>query len=130
MATTSYISIGANRSSSCAVATVSGVFAFGAGSTVALWDMAAPGGVYATLLGHAGEVTTIKRVREENGKTTIVSGDSVGGVRVWAEGEDKQVRSSVHVCLVSVVLTPVHMHPQRACTQGRERVGDRRGSEL
>lgn len=33
-----YISIGANRSSSCAVCFPDGVLAYGAGNTVALWD--------------------------------------------------------------------------------------------
>lgn len=34
-----YISIGANRSSSCAACFPDGVLAYGAGNTVALWDM-------------------------------------------------------------------------------------------
>jgi hypothetical protein len=39
MLDSAYISIGANRSSSCAAAFDDGVLAYGAGSTVALWDM-------------------------------------------------------------------------------------------
>ncbi|BEJ12446.1 hypothetical protein CspHIS471_0209060 [Cutaneotrichosporon sp. HIS471] len=80
MLDTAYISIGANRSSSCAAAFDNGVLAYGAGSTVALWDMNASGkGVYATLIGHKAHVTTLKR--NSNG---FVSGDQSGEVRVWA----------------------------------------------
>ncbi|GMK54156.1 hypothetical protein CspeluHIS016_0107420 [Cutaneotrichosporon spelunceum] len=77
---TAYISIGSNRSSSCAAALDDGLLAYGAGSTVALWDMNAGGrGVYETLIGHRAHVTTLKR--NSNG---FVSGDQAGEVRVWA----------------------------------------------
>lgn len=49
-------------------------------------------GVYATLLGHKGEVTTIKPVHERGGKTTFISGDSHGEIRIWQQGEGKEVR--------------------------------------
>lgn len=38
-ASTSYISIGANRAFSGASSSSSGIFAYAAGTTVALWDM-------------------------------------------------------------------------------------------
>jgi hypothetical protein len=38
-ATPAYISLGANRSSSCSVCTSSGILAYGAGPYVALWDI-------------------------------------------------------------------------------------------
>lgn len=113
---TAYISIGPNRSSSCSLTTESGVFVYGAGRTLACWDTVSQlfiqccisnvdtvflqtsnRGVYATLLGHRGDVTTLKRVRSENGCATLVSGDSVGEVRIWREGEDKSVRIEVQL---------------------------------
>ncbi|KAK4684880.1 elongator complex protein 2, partial [Tremellales sp. Uapishka_1] len=91
-ATTAYISLGSNRSSSCAACSSSGVLAFGAGRFVALWNTEAETsrGVYATLPGHKGQVTTVKRLSDSKGKTRFVSGDSLGEVRVW-EGEHDQV---------------------------------------
>ncbi|CAK9784057.1 WD40 repeat-like protein [Cutaneotrichosporon oleaginosum] len=80
MLDSAYISIGANRAFSCAAAFDDGVFAYGAGSTVALWDMNANGrGVYATLTGHNAHVTTLKCSGDG-----FVSGDQAGQVRVWA----------------------------------------------
>ncbi|KAL1411052.1 Elongator subunit elp2 [Vanrija albida] len=88
--TTAYISIGANRSSSGSACSSTGIFAYAADSTVALWDTNGARGVYATLLGHRGAVTTLKVVSEHGGRVVFVSGDAVGGVRLWAEGEGRQ----------------------------------------
>lgn len=48
-------------------------------------------GVYAALSGHAGQVTTIKIVHEVDGGARLISGDSNGNVRIWQQGECKDV---------------------------------------
>ena len=113
-ASTAYISLGVNRASSCAACTSTGILAFGAGPYVALWDTqvrlaldrrpyaGAHGqndkfkGVHATLQGHKGQVTAVKLVSDEPGRTKIVSGDTEGNVRVWEEGQGNSVRTSQH----------------------------------
>lgn len=85
--TPQYISVGANRSSSCAACTSSGLLFFGAGKFIALWDSSSNRGVHATLQGHKGLVTTIKLL--PGGR--LVSGDSIGEIRIWnsVNGDDQ-----------------------------------------
>ncbi|WVQ78566.1 hypothetical protein IAT38_000652 [Cryptococcus sp. DSM 104549] len=80
-ATPAYIAIGSNRASSCAAATKDGLLFFGAGRLVALWQTTEARGVHATLPGHRGQVTALKLLPDGR----VVSGDSVGEVRVWRE---------------------------------------------
>jgi len=48
-------------------------------------------GVYAALSGHSGQVTTVKTVHEADGRARLISGDSQGNVRIWQQGEGKDV---------------------------------------
>jgi hypothetical protein len=50
-------------------------------------------GVKRTLKGHAGQVTTVKSLEEGSGPYHLVSGDSVGEVRLWT-GDNDQVGST------------------------------------
>ncbi|ODN98383.1 elongator complex protein 2 [Cryptococcus wingfieldii CBS 7118] len=86
-----YISVGSNRSSSCSACTSDGLLFFGAGKLIALWDSTSPRGVHVTLPGHKGQVTTVKLLPDGR----LVSGDSIGDVRIWAEsqGQWKSVMS-------------------------------------
>lgn len=103
-----YISLGANRSSSCSACTSTGILAFGAGPFVALWDtqvtiyplrFSSPlmkkgserSGVYATLKGHHGQVTALKLVDEQGGKAKLISGDSEGRVIIWEQRDSQKV---------------------------------------
>lgn len=59
--------------------------------------------MYATLLGHKADVTTVTRINERdvNGRTcaAFVSGDGVGEVRVWDTEDGKRVRQQHHFSL-------------------------------
>lgn len=57
--------------------------------------------MFATLNGHKGDVTTIKIVKEQDRQVTLVSGDSVGEVRVWQQ-EGRQVGIVVPLTVVPV----------------------------
>ncbi|AAW41943.2 conserved hypothetical protein [Cryptococcus deneoformans JEC21] len=85
--TPEYISVGANRSSSCAACSASGLLFFGAGNFIALWDSSSNRGVHATLPGHKGQVTTVKLLPDGR----LVSGDNIGEIRVWnsVKGDDE-----------------------------------------
>lgn len=113
--TSEYISIGANRSSSCAICTQRGRTAFGAGRFVALWDAQASSpksidsslsvdayqstsrGVRRTLKGHNGQVTTLKVVREDDEACVLVSGDSTGEIRIWTIDSADTVRPALQL---------------------------------
>ena len=106
---TEYISIGGNRSASCSARSPNGVVAFGAGKLVALWNsdvglvriwwveiltsQDVPGkGVYDTLPGHKGHVTSIKLLERSDGAANFVSGDAAGEIRIWQSGPKGSVR--------------------------------------
>nr|ODN87872.1 elongator complex protein 2 [Cryptococcus depauperatus CBS 7841] len=76
-----YISVGSNRSSSCAACDNSGILFFGAGKLIAIWDTTTSRGIYATLPGHKGQVTTVKLLQDGR----LVTGDEIGDVRMWQE---------------------------------------------
>jgi WD40 repeat protein len=46
-------------------------------------------GVKRTLKGHAGQVTTVKSLEDGSGPYQLVSGDSVGEVRLWTTDNDQ-----------------------------------------
>jgi WD40 repeat protein len=46
-------------------------------------------GVKRTLKGHTGQVTTVKSLEEGSGPYQLVSGDSVGEVRLWTTDNDQ-----------------------------------------
>jgi WD40 repeat protein len=46
-------------------------------------------GVKRTLKGHAGQVTTVKSLEDGSGPYQLVSGDSVGEVRLWTTNNDQ-----------------------------------------
>nr|XP_018263626.1 elongator complex protein 2 [Kwoniella dejecticola CBS 10117]OBR85784.1 elongator complex protein 2 [Kwoniella dejecticola CBS 10117] len=75
-----YISVGSNRSSCCSACTSKGLVAFGAGKFIALWNTENPQrGVYRTLPGHKGQVTTVKLIDDSR----IISSDREGEIRIW-----------------------------------------------
>ena len=47
-----------------------------------------------TLKGHAGHVTTVKSLGENSGQYQLVSGDSVGEVRLWTTINEQVGRHS------------------------------------
>lgn len=114
----SYISVGANRSSSCSASTSSGLLAYGAGHLVALWNAdvrrialkkvkhgltrqpSSSKGVHATLPGHTGVVTTVKLLQDEDAEgkgAAFISGDAAGNVRAWKH-DHGQVGMSLLYC--------------------------------
>ncbi|WWC89777.1 uncharacterized protein L201_004703 [Kwoniella dendrophila CBS 6074] len=84
-----YISIGSNRSSSCAAITENGLLAFGSGKLLSLWDTESNEnqGIWKTLPGHQGKITTVKLLLEEE---KFISGDTNGEIIIWS----KKTRSS------------------------------------
>ncbi len=112
--TPAYISIGANRSSSCSARSRTGTIAFGAGTFVALWNPDVSNhfslkrlrliypkrnggdrGVYATLPGHKGQVTSVKLLSDANAGPVFISGDAAGEVRLWEPGRQDTVRKGI-----------------------------------
>ncbi|EIW70033.1 hypothetical protein TREMEDRAFT_68443 [Tremella mesenterica DSM 1558] len=90
-ASTSYISTGANRSSSCSACSSSGLYILGTGKVIALWDtQAEPSvGVISTLSGHTADITTLKFLDKLNDRPDFVSGDTAGQVKTWRLRQDQ-----------------------------------------
>ena len=49
-------------------------------------------GIYSTLPGHKGQVTTVKLISEAEGRAKFVTGDTEGNIRIWSQTDNKNVR--------------------------------------
>ena len=67
-------------------------------------------GVKRTLKGHAGQVTTVKSLEEGNEPYQLVSGDSVGEVRLWTTDND-QVSLAIRVGNQADTAVLEHINP-------------------
>uniref|UniRef100_A0A060T398 Elongator complex protein 2 n=1 Tax=Blastobotrys adeninivorans TaxID=409370 RepID=A0A060T398_BLAAD len=79
-----FVSVGANKHPHCADWNGTNVVAFGAGRTVALWDV--DQGLCGTLKGHGNPVTAVKFYKDY-----IVSGSSDKTVKIWTKEESGYV---------------------------------------
>ncbi|KAF2147898.1 RNA polymeras-like protein II Elongator subunit [Myriangium duriaei CBS 260.36] len=85
-----HIAVGGNRYPAAAD-WQDGLFVFGSGKNVALWEPAATAGVKSLLRGHTDTVSAVKIISRHRRPPVIVSGSADKTVRLWALREDRFV---------------------------------------
>ncbi|KDE09195.1 hypothetical protein MVLG_00517 [Microbotryum lychnidis-dioicae p1A1 Lamole] len=111
-----YISAAANRADVADCRPHDGLLAFGSARLVALWESNSPtsNGIHKTLAGHEGHVTALRFIKTPSSNSTpsrhLVTGDSLGQVRLWKQHSETQQWStravlSGHVKSISAVTT-------------------------